>query len=129
MTTKTPKKILIIDDDTDALDTLQMILEKSGYIITTALNGKSGIKKAWEEKPDMIVLDVMMPDMDGFQVCEIIKTDAVTKDIPIIMLTGRDMGDDIALALDKKADWFITKPYDIKYLISKISSFLNGYKF
>jgi two-component system alkaline phosphatase synthesis response regulator PhoP len=129
MATQPPKKILVIDDDMDALDTLQTILEKNGYIVVTAMNGKTGIQKAWEEKPNMIILDVMMPDMDGYQVCEIIKTDAVTKNIPIIMLTGRDMGEDVALALDKKADWFITKPYDIKYLMSKVTSFLDGYKF
>lgn len=128
METKISRNILIIDDDIDAIDTLQMILENNGYAVSSSTSGKDGIKQAWEQKPDLIILDVMMPDMDGYQVCGLIKTDPVTKNIPIIMLTGRDMGEDIELALDKKADWFVTKPYDIKYLVSKIGSFLDSHR-
>ncbi|MCX5777803.1 MAG: response regulator [Elusimicrobia bacterium] len=121
------KKILIVDDDFDSIDTLQMILENSGYIVLIALNGASGIQMAHEHKPDIIILDVMMPDMNGYQVCEKLKSDADTQYIPVIMLTGRDKGEDVTTALDKQADWLVTKPYDVRYLMSKVASFLGAH--
>lgn len=128
MKEETAKKILIIDDDIDAVEMLQTVLENNGYAVATALNGKSGLSMARHDKPDLIVLDVMMPDVSGYEVCGLIKTDPDTVNIPVIMLTGRDTGDDVDMALKKRADWFVVKPYDITYLMSKINAFLKPKK-
>jgi len=72
----------------------------------------------------MVLLDVMMPGMSGYDVCETIKNDPETSHIPVIMLTAKDTGDDVEMALKKKADWFVAKPYDNKYLLGKINQFI-----
>ena len=119
------KKILIVDDDTDAVAALESILEDRGYRVIAAADGETGLKEAHRIRPDLIILDIMMPGMDGYQVCEAIKSDAGLKHTPIIMVTAKDMGDDIEMAMGKKVDWYIAKPYDIKYLVNKVSYFLE----
>lgn len=120
-----PEKILIADDEQTAVDILKSILEDKDYAVITAYDGEEAVKAVREQKPDLVILDVMMPKMNGYEVCEKIKKDPSTKDIPVIMLTAKDMGEDIEMALSKDANWYITKPYDAKYLLGKISSFLN----
>ena len=115
------KKVLIIDDSVDTVEMLEMILKDEGYDVIIAYVGEIGVKKAKEENPDLIILDVMLPGIDGFQVCEKIKSDPDTKDIPIIMLTGKDMGDDF----DKAADCYIKKPYDIEHLLKVFDKLLR----
>jgi len=119
------KKILIIDDEAEVVKVLQICLEQHGYKVITGYNGESGLKKAKDEVPDLVILDIMLPDMDGYQVCERLKSDPSTKDIPVIMLTVKSMGEDIEKALEKKADWYIVKPYDEKYLLKKIDYLLQ----
>ncbi|MBN2408001.1 MAG: response regulator [Elusimicrobia bacterium] len=111
------KQILIIDDNRQAVDMLQLILEEKGYSVSSAYEGESGLAKIKEKKPDLIVLDVGLPGIDGYQVCETVKSDPVTGNIPIVMLTGRDMGSDFDKAMEKKADWYIVKPYNIEHLL------------
>ena len=87
-------KILIVDDDIDTLKLVGLMLERQGYNIVIASNGKLGISKASEEKPDLILLDVMMPDLDGYQVTRRLRSDPALAHIPIIMFTAKSMVDD-----------------------------------
>jgi DNA-binding response OmpR family regulator len=123
--TITMKKILIIDDEAEVVKVLQICLEQHGYKVVTSYDGENGLKKVKSENPDLVILDIMLPDMDGYQVCEKIKADPSTKDIPVIMLTVKSMGEDVEKALEKKADWYIVKPYDEKYLLKKIDYLLQ----
>jgi two-component system, OmpR family, alkaline phosphatase synthesis response regulator PhoP len=120
-----PEKILIVDDDENARAIVQMLLEDQGYDILIAADGKTAIQLVKEGKPDLVLLDVMMPGMNGYQVCEQIKKDPMTRHIPVIMITAKDMGEDVEMAISKEVDWYIAKPYDNKYLLSKIRSFLG----
>ena len=122
------KKILIIDDDPEVIKVLKLQLEKGGYEVVDALDGDAGLIKVNEGKPDLVLLDIMMPKMDGYNVCEKIKDNPSIKNIPVIMLTAKNMGDDVELALEKKADWYIAKPYDIKYLLKKIDELIKQSK-
>lgn len=119
------KKILIVDDDIDAVKLLKFKLENAGYNVIFAYSGKNGLELISSEKPDLVLLDILMPDISGYQVCEAIKTNPEFSHIPVIMLTGKDEGDDVELALEKKADWYVAKPYDEKYLFAKISHFIS----
>jgi two-component system alkaline phosphatase synthesis response regulator PhoP len=118
-------RILIVDDDRDAIDTLESLLEYKGYEVIAVHDGFSALKKVKEEKPDVVILDIMMPGMDGYNVCEAIKDNPATKDTTVIMLTAKNMFGDVEKALEKKADWYIVKPYDNKYVIDKIEFFLK----
>jgi DNA-binding response OmpR family regulator len=104
---------------------LQIILEKNGYQVIIAYDGSTGFAKVKEEKPDLVLLDIMLPDMDGYQVCELIKKDPALHKIPVMMLTAKAMGDDVEKALEKRADWYITKPFEHKYLLKKIEEFVK----
>ncbi len=111
------KKILIVDDDVQAVEMLSMILQDKGYEVIPAYVGELGYKKALEHRPDIILLDITLPGMDGYQVCEQIKHNPETSDIPVVMLTGKDMGESFDRAMEKKADWYVVKPYNIEHLM------------
>ncbi|MBN1823193.1 MAG: response regulator [Endomicrobiales bacterium] len=117
-------RILVADDDPDASYNLTAILEHEGYEVITAYDGRRALELVKDKKPNLIFLDIMMPFYNGYEVCEKIKSDPATADIPVIMLTARDMGEDVEEALKKQADWYITKPYDYKYIVSKVKQFL-----
>jgi CheY-like chemotaxis protein len=118
-------KIMIVDDDPDANYHLQRVLEHNGFKVVYYYDAETALKNIKNEKPDMIIMDVMMPGMGGFEACGKIKNDPETSAIPVIILTAKDMGDDVEAAMNNKADWFITKPYDNKYLIAKINELLE----
>lgn len=122
------EKILIIDDQPEITDLIRFILKKQDFKALIALNGKDGLNIARSELPDLILLDISMPDVDGFEVCEQLKSDPATSKIPIIMLTARDMGEDFEKAMEKKADWYITKPFDPKHLLKRIAYLLQRVK-
>lgn len=111
------KKVLIIDDEISSLITLKDSLEYEGYEVITAVDGESGIKKTEEEKPDLIVLDIMLPGIDGYEVCRKIKA---KYDIPIIMNTGKVDVSDAVKAREAGADKFILKMIDWKLLVDNI---------
>ncbi len=121
----TPAKLFVVDDDADANFALKSILEHSGFTVREFFDGESALNKLKEEKPDMVLMDVMMPGISGYDVCEKIKNDPETSHIPVIMITAKDMGEDVEIAIQKKADWFVTKPYDFKYLVAKINQILS----
>jgi two-component system, OmpR family, alkaline phosphatase synthesis response regulator PhoP len=116
------KKILVVDDEPDILMVLKARLEGNGYEVVTALNGEAGLHAARAEDPDLIVLDVMMPVMDGFEFFKIIKQEPAYSNIPILMLTARGAMKDTFNALD--ADGFMSKPFDSKELVEKIAFLL-----
>jgi DNA-binding response OmpR family regulator len=119
------KKILVIDDYPDNVFLLQDRLEKEGFEVVKAYDGSMGIEKAVEEKPDLILLDVMMPDISGFEVCKTLSTREETKLIPVILLTALIDGDNIKLGLQVGAFDYIKKPFNRIELIARINSALR----
>lgn len=124
----TRSKILIVDDEIDTLLPLQKSLEAEDYLIVGASNGKEALIKAKTEIPDLIILDLMMPEMDGYEVCEKLKKDPLTKNIPVIILTAKDAVRDKVKGLDIGADDYVTKPFNLKELKARIKSALRRAK-
>jgi two-component system cell cycle response regulator len=119
------KKILIIDDYPDNVFLLQDRLEREGFEVIKAYHGETGIQKATEEKPDLILLDIMMPDISGFDVCKILTTNPETKLIPIILLTALTEADSLKQGLIAGAFDYIKKPFNRTELIARINSALR----
>ena len=119
------QKILIIDDEQDIVDTLQFTLETEGYECYTAFDGEHGLQLAKELSPDLIILDVMMPKMNGFKICRLLKYDTLYKDIPIIMLTARSQTEDRTIGEETGANEYITKPFDLEDVVNKVKTYLD----
>jgi two-component system cell cycle response regulator len=119
------KKILVIDDYPDNVFLIQDRLEKAGYEVVTAYDGTAGLNKAYDENPDLILLDVMMPDISGFEVCKRLAADKRTKLIPIILLTALIDSDNVKEGLDAGAFDYIKKPFNKAELLSRIKSALR----
>jgi two-component system, OmpR family, alkaline phosphatase synthesis response regulator PhoP len=122
------EKILIIEDEKDILELIAFNLECSSYKVYKAVNGEDGIVIARNELPDLILLDLMMPGIDGFDVCRILKQDKITKKIPVIMLTARGEDTDIVSGLELGAEDYVTKPFSPKILIARIRTVLRRSK-
>ena len=119
------KTILIIDDEADIRDILSYNLKKEGFNVHAAENGPLGIKLAELHKPDLILLDVMMPEMDGIEVCEHLKSDAATKNILICFLTARSEDYSQIAGLEAGGDDYVSKPVKPKVLVSRINAILR----
>jgi CheY-like chemotaxis protein len=120
------KKILIIEDNTDVRENLAEILMLSGYEAITAENGKTGAAKAQTELPDLILCDIMMPELDGYGVLHIMSRSAKTADIPFIFLTAKAEKEDFRKGMALGADDYITKPFDDAVLLQTIESRFSG---
>jgi len=120
------KKILVIDDEEDICETAKARLEASNMDVQTALNGPEGIKKAISFKPDFILLDLMMPEMDGFQVCENLKKNKLTKSIPVVVLTCLEDEEAAKKVISKGANGYMVKPFDKDSLLYTIKEFLRS---
>ncbi|MDP4144728.1 MAG: diguanylate cyclase [Bacillota bacterium] len=118
-------KILVVDDNNMNVRLLKEILEDEGYEVYSCLEGLSVLKTTYEVKPDAILLDIMMPGIDGFQVCSLLKKDFETKDIPVIMVTAKNSGNDIKDALELGAFDYIKKPIDEVEVIARLKSALR----
>lgn len=118
------EKILIVDDEIDLVETLSFRFEAAGYKVMAAHDGLEGLSVARAEKPDLIILDVMMPKMDGYQVCRLLKFDQNMKNTPIIMLTARGQEQDKQIGGQVGADLYMTKPFDSKILLTKVEELL-----
>lgn len=118
-------KILIVDDEKDIVETLSFMLQAKGYEIISAYDGEEGLKLAKEEKPDLIILDVMMPKINGYKICRLLKYDAKYKNIPIIMVTARSQDNDKLIGEETGADEYITKPFDFSDVLSVINKYTN----
>ncbi len=121
----TPKKVLIIDDEVDLVETIRFPLELEGFRVLAAYNGEEGLSQARNERPDLILLDLMLPKLDGYKVCRLLKFDERYKHIPIFMLTAKTQEKDKILGKETGADEYFTKPFDIDELIAKIKSNLS----
>ena len=117
-----PKKILIVDDEADLVETIRFPLELEGFKVLAAYNGEEGLNQARTEKPDLILLDLMLPKLDGYKICRLLKFDDRYKHIPIFMLTAKTQEKDKILGKETGADEYFTKPFDIDGLIAKIKS-------
>ena len=120
MTSSSKKKILIVDDETEMAELETLRLEASGYEVTTCFDGKSGIEKARQWRPDLVILDIMLPVMDGYQVCAALKKDPVCRGIPIILVSAVDRKYDTDLGKKVGADFYFTKPFEPRTLLDKI---------
>lgn len=116
-------KILVVDDEKDVVELLTFILEKDGYVVVTARNGREALDKVKEENPHLILLDVMMPEMDGYTVQTQLLENPATKDIPIIILTAKGQLRDV-FAMSANVTAYIEKPFDPKTLRTKIQEAL-----
>lgn len=123
------KKILVVDDDAELIELISFNLKQAGYSIGTAANGVEAIKKARSLGPDLIVLDVMMPELDGFAVCEILRRDTATATIPIMMLTAISSELGRMAAMGSGATDFLTKPFSPRLLVSRIEDLLKKLRF
>lgn len=119
------EKILIIEDEPDAATFLKMHLEKNGYNVVCALDGKEGFELARAGQPDLILLDLMLPKVDGYWVCSMLKSDKVFSGIPIIVLTARSADTDMKVAKECGADDYVVKPFEFKELLSKIKKIIR----
>jgi DNA-binding response OmpR family regulator len=119
-------RILIVDDEADLVSVLRFGLEVEGFEVISAGDGEEGLKRAREEQPDLMVLDLMLPKLDGYKVCRALKFDERYKAIPILILSARSGDQDRRLALDMGADAFISKPYDMKDLVTRIRARLSS---
>jgi len=129
METGSGKKILIIEDETDVTDLLSLNLRKAGFRISTAADGASGLQKARDDRPDFIVLDLMLPKMSGLEVCRILKSDTATSHTPILMLTARAEEIDRIVGLEFGADDYVTKPFSPREVVLRIRAiFRRGEK-
>ena len=125
---KSDIKILLVDDEPDILEIVGYNLSSEGYKVITAKNGAEGVKKAKKEKPQLIILDVMMPEMDGIEACERIRKVPELKDVVITFLTARGEDYSQVAGFDAGADDYITKPIKPKVLVSKVKALLRRYK-
>jgi DNA-binding response OmpR family regulator len=121
----TKKKILVVEDEAELTRAIQIRLEQVGYEVLIAYDGKEALEKAREENPDLIVLDLMLPKMDGYKVCRMLKFDEKYKKIPVVMLTARAQEKDESLGYEVGADAFITKPFKYQGLLTKIRELLG----
>ena len=119
------KKILIIDDSNFFARCIMNILTIDGYIVVHASTGKDGLRMVIEEKPDLVLLDVVMPDMDGFEVCRILREAESNNLVPIIMLTSQDNQEDKLIGLELGADDYITKPFNNREVLSRVRNTLR----
>ena len=120
------KRILIVEDENDVVDLLTLNLRKAGgFLISKAGDGATGLTKARAEKPDFIILDLMLPKMPGLEVCKILKSEAATRHIPILMLTARAEEIDRVVGLECGADDYVTKPFSPREIVLRIKAILR----
>lgn len=119
------KKILVVEDHTDLLELLRLEFKEEGFAIATATNGLDAVKKARSILPDLIVLDVMLPELNGFAVCELLRKDAATAEIPIIMVTGLCGQLSRCAGIESGATDFVTKPVNPGDIVSKVKDVLQ----
>lgn len=119
------EKILIVEDEEDVQELIRYNLEKDGYLTQSALNGREALDKAKSGVPDLVLLDLMLPEVDGLEVCKLLKADAETRSIPVIMLTAKGTEADIVAGLEMGADDYITKPFSPRVLLARVKAVIR----
>lgn len=120
-----PKKILIVEDEEDVQELIQYNLRKNGFLCESALDGKTALAKADSYKPDLVLLDLMLPRIDGLQVCRSLKSSSTLSKIPVIILTAKGTESDVVAGLEAGADDYITKPFSPQVLLARIKAVLR----
>jgi DNA-binding response OmpR family regulator len=118
-------KILVVDDEPDALEVLEFNLKNAGYEVSTADDGEAALKKARQLLPDLILLDLMLPEVDGLEVCKLLRRDPATSGIPIIMVTAKAAEIDRVVGLELGADDYVTKPFSPRELVLRVRNLLR----
>ncbi|MDD5449400.1 MAG: response regulator [Candidatus Omnitrophica bacterium] len=118
-------KILFVDDETDLVTVVTFRLKNAGYEVVTAYDGQEGLDKARSEKPDLIILDLMLPKVNGYKVCKTLKSEDKYKAIPIILFTARAQETDKKMGKEVRADAYIVKPFEPETLLAKIRELLK----
>jgi len=119
------KRLLLVDDEVELVEMIKFRLEASGYEVLTANDGQQALEIARREKPDLVILDVMLPKMDGYKVCGLIKKDSRYAHIPVMMFTAKAMDADMKLGQEVSADAYLTKPFEPKVLLEKIKELVK----
>ena len=119
------KTILVIDDEKDLIKLIDLHLSKEGYLVIGAKNGIEGLDIALKHKPDLILLDIMMPKLDGLEVCKRLKSATETSRIPVVMLTAKAQETDKVIGLELGADDYITKPFSPRELVARVKAVLR----
>ncbi len=118
-------KILVVDDEIYIVHILDFSLGMEGYEVVTALDGEQALERVASEKPDLIVLDIMMPKLDGYEVCRAVKSNPATRTIPVILLSAKGRNVDQKMGFDVGADDYITKPFSPRKLVERINAILG----
>ena len=118
--------VLVVDDDPLIVRLIQMVLEVSGYQVITAADGVEGLERVRADRPSLVVLDVMMPRMDGLDVTRAIKAADETRAIPVILLSAKTAASDIKAGQDAGADEYMTKPFDNQLLVDRVAALIEG---
>ncbi len=121
-------KILVVDDEVNITQILEFSIGAEGYEVLTASNGEEAIDRARREQPDLVILDIMMPRIDGYEACRILKTNPLTKNIPVVLLTAKGRDIDKRLGYEVGATDYIVKPFSPNKLIARIQELLVGSK-
>ncbi len=119
------KKVLVVDDEEYLLELVAVNLEPAGFEVIKAANGQEGLKKTITERPDLLVLDVRMPGLDGFEVCRQLKANPATKDIPVIFLSAYAQETDLKKGYSLGAEVYMKKPFDVEELVRTVKKILN----
>jgi len=122
------EQILVVDDDVDILELVRYNLEKEGFHVLCAASGEEALARVYQEAPDLIVLDLMLPNKDGLEVCRELKSHPVARDIPLVMLTAKSEEADVVAGLEIGADDYITKPFSPRVLVARIKAALRKSK-
>ncbi|MBI4598042.1 MAG: response regulator [Candidatus Omnitrophica bacterium] len=117
--------VLVVDDEPQLVELVQLRLEDSGYRVITAPDGSAGLRKAQTEQPDVIILDVMMPYLNGYEVCQLLKQDAQYRHIPIIMFTAKTQAKDEQMACECGADAYLRKPFQPEEMLATLRAVLS----
>lgn len=119
------KRVLIVDDQKDIVESIRFILDLENIECLEAFDGEDALMKAKEQRPDLIILDIMLPKINGYKISRLLKFDESYKDIPIIMLTARSQAEDIKLGEETGADEYVTKPFDLEKMVALVRKYLN----
>lgn len=123
--TRGEQHVVVIEDEAAIRDIVEYNLQREGFTVSTAGDGKSGLALVRERKPALVVLDLMLPELDGVEVCRALRADASVSDVPVIMLTAKDDESDVVLGLGVGADDYVTKPFSPKELVARVKAILR----
>ncbi|MDD4871899.1 MAG: response regulator transcription factor [Kiritimatiellae bacterium] len=119
------KKILVVEDDEDIMELISYNLKREGYSVMKAVNGEEAIKQAQSALPDIVLLDLMLPEIDGLEVCRRLKSDSKTRNIPVVMVTAKDEESDVVAGLELGAEDYVVKPFRPKELVARVRAVLR----